>query len=179
MREFSSRSEAPFQLREWPVRLLCKRWCCCVEFVFSLKLPDCCPPPSKAVRNHATDAAFAAILPPWLGYGSPYPPLKIPGLLLKKPKVKPSMSPELVKAFAAAGREGTPPIWWLPWRILGWRQCLLLGLGLSFGRSNAQGHPILAQAGLHPRPQNNCSTGGCSLHVCAGSKAIQSGLRTL
>ena len=68
------------------------------------RAPVVVPPPSKEVRDqlrgvqqiHPTDTAIAAFpLPSWLGYGSPYPPL----MLRKKPKIKPSMAPELVKAL--------------------------------------------------------------------------------
>ena len=80
---------------------------CTADFSCSMKrTPQVVPPPSKAVQDqlsgvlqiHPTDTAIAAFpLPSWLGYGSPYPPLML--RKWKKPKVKPSMAPELVKAL--------------------------------------------------------------------------------
>ena len=69
------------------------------------RTPQVVPPPSKAVRDQLRGVQQIHVLPQWLGYGpygspyqpygSPYQPLRIDGWHVLK--VKPSMSPELLK----------------------------------------------------------------------------------
>ena len=66
---------------------------CTAVFSCSMKrAPQVVPPPSPAVRDQLRGVQQIHVLPQWqwLGYGSPYPPLRIDGwhVLKNKPKVK-------------------------------------------------------------------------------------------
>ena len=59
------------------------------------------PPPPKAVRDQLRGVQQIHPTKGWLGYGSPYPPLRVPGILRnQKPKPKPSVAPSLCRPKA-------------------------------------------------------------------------------